>query len=123
MPPVVRAFRGDSQSSAATSAGGVAAAAISSGPGPRLAELMQGDDRSHAVAVEHRRDDLGGEAAVRVEHPPKGRIAVGRTAVVLYDLASLCSSSTTGCVRRSTVRSARSELTPHARASCVTGNA
>ena len=58
-------------------------------PGARLPELVQGDDRAQAVAVEDGRDDLRGEPAVGVEHPLKGRVVVGRAAVVLDDLPSL----------------------------------
>ena len=113
VPPVVGFRGGDPHRSSATSLGRAGRGRhVVVGPAPRAAELVQRDDSSQAAVVEDRRDDLGGEAAIGVEHPLERLIVVSRAAVVLDDLASLLHSSTTGCVRRSTVRSSRSEPTP-----------
>ena len=73
---------------------------------------------------EHRCDDLRRKAAVDLAHAVEGRIVERLRAVVLDDLPPLLRArAATGCPRRSTVRSSRSEPAPGASASCVTGKA
>ena len=50
---------------------------------------MQRHDRGEPAARDHGGDDLGGEPAVRLQHPLKRRLIEGGAAVGLNDLVSL----------------------------------
>ena len=58
-------------------------------PLTRRPQLVEGEDGAQATVDENGRDDLRGEAAVRLEHPLEGRVVIGRAGVVLDDLNAL----------------------------------